>query len=145
MKNEDLRIEDVLSRANIQGNLLQLQSNNIEKVQSALHTLATMARLADRRDCLTALVGYYMLQVRSTENLEMFIKATELALSPEFALIVLKDLVQKPELSRRRLFMRDLEDLVYRIEMKATLEQAEAIAELIETSVWGEKQKAKFR
>ena len=145
MKNEDLRIEDVLGGANIQGNLLQLQSNKSEEVQAALHTLAAIARLSNRRDCLTALVGFYMLEVRSTEKLEMFIKATELAHSVEFALIVLKDLVQKRELSRRRLFMRDLEDLIHIIEMKATPEQAEAIAELIETSVWGEKQKAKFR
>jgi hypothetical protein len=40
MKKEDLRIEDVLGRANIQGNLLQLQSNKSEEVQAALHTLA---------------------------------------------------------------------------------------------------------
>ncbi len=145
MKIEDMRIEDVLSRANIQGNLLELQSKDIDNLRSALHTLAAIARHGNRRDSLIALVGYYVLEVKSTEDLEMFIKATELAHSPEFALFVLKDLVQRRELSRRRLFMRDLADIIYRIEMNATPEQAEAIAELIETAAWGEKQKAKFR
>jgi hypothetical protein len=144
MKTEDLRIEDVLSKANVQGNLRQLQSDNKENVRSSLHTLASIARLADRRDCLLVLAGFYVLEVRSIEDLEMFIKATDLAHSPELAIIVLKDIMHNRELSRRRLFMNDLVALIGRIKIRSTPEQTETIGKLIESSEWGEKQKAKF-
>lgn len=145
MKIEDLRVEDILNKANVQGNLRQLQSHNKEDVRTSLQTLACIAHQADRRDCLMALTGFYVLEVMSIEDFEMFIKATDLAHSPELAIIVLKDIIQNRELSRRRLFMNDLVALIGRIKNRSTPEQTETISELIESAEWGEKQKAKFR
>ena len=145
MNIEKLRIEDILSKVNIQANLRQLESDNTEDVRSALQTLANIARLSERRDCLIALAGYYVLHVRSVDDYEFFIKATDLAHSPELSQIVLNDLVRIREASRRRLFMNDLVHIIGTINRRSTPEQTKSFKQLIESAVWGEKQKIKFR
>ena len=145
MNIEKMRIEDILNRVDIQANLRNFQSENKEDVRSALLTVAYAAQLCDRRDCLIALAGYYVLEVRSIDDLEFFIKATQLAHSPELAHIVLNDLIRNREVSRRRLFINDLVNLVGTIFRKSTPEQAESLTQLIDSAVWGEKLKIKFR
>ena len=142
---EKMCIEDIFSKVDIQANLRNLQSENKENVRTALLTIAYAAQVSDRRDCLIALAGYYVLEVRSIDDSEFFIKTTKLAHSPELAHVVLNDLVRHREVSRRRLFINDLVNLIETIIMKSTPEQAESLMRLIDSAVWGEKLKIKFR
>jgi len=79
------------------------------------------------------------------DEYEFFIKATDLAHSPELSQIVLNDLVRIREASRRRLFMNDLVHIIGTINRRSTPEQTKSFKQLIESAVWGEKQKIKFR
>ena len=53
---EDLTVEEICRRINIQTNLKDLQSKNKKKINSALTTLATITKLTKRRDALYAFV-----------------------------------------------------------------------------------------
>jgi hypothetical protein len=145
MKKKELRIEDLLSRIDIQGQLRQLESEDREMVESALHSLASIARLSQRRDCLIAIAGYYALHVRSLDEIEMFIRATRVADSLEIAQLVVRDLVRIPEASRRRLLMNDLLRMIESLIHRSSPEQAEPLLQWIESGAWGDKQKLKFR
>ncbi len=138
-------LEDILSKIDIQANLRNFQSVNKESVRTALLTFAYAAQVSGRRDCLIALAGYYMLEVRSIDDSEFFIIATQLAHSPELAHIVLNDLTRNREVSRHRLFINDLINILDTVIRKSTPEQAESLMRLIDSSVWGEKLKIKFR
>ena len=60
MNIENLTVEEICERINIQANLIDLQSKNKKKINSALTTLATITKLTKRRDALYALCGYYL-------------------------------------------------------------------------------------
>ncbi len=75
---EKMCIEDIFSKVDIQANLRNLQSENKENVRTALLTIAYAAQVSDRRDCLIALAGYYLLEVRSIDDSEFFIKPRNL-------------------------------------------------------------------
>jgi hypothetical protein len=87
----NIQIEDFLSKVDIQSHMLNLLSDNKENVRIALLNIAYAAQLTGRRDCLIALAGYYVLEVRSIDDSEFFIKTTKLAHSPELARIVMND------------------------------------------------------
>jgi len=72
---EDLTVEEICRRINIQANLNDLQSKNKEKRKSALTTLATITQLTKRRDALYALCGYYILEIESIDGIELFFDA----------------------------------------------------------------------
>ncbi len=72
---EDLTVEEICRRINIQANLNDLQSKNQEKRNSALTTLATITQLTERKDALYALCGYYILEIESTDDIELFFDA----------------------------------------------------------------------
>jgi len=140
-----MRLEDILSKVDIQSNLRNLQSVDKEKVRTALLTIACAAQVSGRRDCLIALAGYYVLEVRSIDDSEFFIATTKLAHSPELAHVVLNDLIRYREVSRRRIFINDLINILDTIIGKSTPEQTESLIQLIDSAVWGEKLKIKFR
>ena len=142
---EKMPLEDILSKIDIQANLRNFQSVNKESVRTALLTVAYAAQVSGRRDCLIALAGYYVLEVRSIDDSEFFITATQIAHSPELAHIVLNDLTRNREVSRHRLFINDLINILDTVIRKSTPEQAESLMRLIDSSVWGEKLKIKFR
>ena len=142
---ENMRLEDIFSKVDIQAHLRNLLSDDKENVRTALLTIAYAAQVSGRRDCLIALAGYYVLEVRSIDGSEFFIETTKLAHSPELAHVVLNDLMRNRELSRRRLFINDLINILGTIIGKSTPEQAESLMQLIDSAVWGEKLKIKFR
>ncbi len=72
MNMEDFTAEEICRRINIQANLNDLQSKNKEKRNSALTTLATITQLTKRRDALYALCGYYILEIESIDDIELF-------------------------------------------------------------------------
>jgi hypothetical protein len=141
----NMRLEDIFAKVDIQAHLRNLQSEDKEKIRTALLTIAYAAQVSERRDCLIALAGYYVLEVRSIDDSELFIETTKLAHSPELALIVLKDLTLNREVSRHRIFINDLINIIRTIIRKSTPEQAESLMRLIDSAVWGEKLKIKFR
>ena len=94
-----MRLEDIFSKVDIQAHLRNLQSDDKEKVRTALLTIAYAAQVSGRRDCLIALAGYYVLEVRSIDDSEFFIATTKLAHSPEIAHVVLNDLPEPNDAS----------------------------------------------
>jgi len=144
MNIKNMTIEEVLGKINIQGNLTDLLSKDMGTVKSALTTLASAAHLAKRKECLYALVGYYVLEVKSIDDIEMFYHATKHACSPELLYLILKDLAGMHHASKRRIFMNDLSRNM-RVNLKdATPDQLDQIKDILNNASWGEKQKNNF-
>lgn len=144
IRAEDLSIETICKRMNIQSNLLDLQSKDKEKVTSALKTLSMVTRHIDRKDALYALVGYYKSEVQTIDEIIDFFNATKMADSFDLATMVLKDLATFRDLGSRRLFTHDfLRHLDY-FTGRIDDDRKSEIRTLIENSVWGEKLKRKF-
>lgn len=141
----NIEIEDFLSKIDIQSHMRNLLSDNKENVRIALLNIAYAAQLTGRRDCLIALAGYYVLHVRSIDDSEFFINTTKLAHSPELACIVMNDLTRKREISRHRVFINELINILGKIILKSSPEQIESLMQLIDSAVWGDKLKIKFR
>jgi len=144
MDIENISLEEICKKVNIQPNLIDLQSNNREKIKSALTSLAAFARLANRKDSLYALVGYYFLEVHTLEEIEFFFNATKSLDSPDLAYFILRDLTQKKDASKRRIFMNDLFKYIAWILRNTSSDKKDSFRQLVESAQWGEKLKWKF-
>ena len=144
MKNNDIPIEKILEKINIQPNLIDLQSENREKVRSALNALTGVTLLTKRKDSLYALVGYYVMEVKTLEQIEFFFKETKTAHSPDLAYLILKDLTQFKEASRHRLLINDFLNHLSDIQISKSGMSLEPFIHLVEHAKWGEKQKRRF-
>jgi hypothetical protein len=144
MNIQDMPVEKILAKINIQPNLIDLQSNSKEKVRSALEALAGVTLLTKRKDSLYALIGYYIMEVKTLEQIEFFFNATRSAYSPDLAYHMLKDLTHFKEASTRRIFMNAFLNYLSDIQISNSRFSIESFIQLIELSKWGEKQKQKF-
>lgn len=141
---EDLSVEEICRRINIQANLNDLQSKNKEKRNSALTTLATITQLTKRRDALYALCGYYILEIVSIDDIELFFGTIRNLDSIELLKLILKDLARDKNIFRRRLFIEDFLRKLSASTISADEKDKTEIKQLVENSVWGEKLKRKF-
>ena len=101
-KIEDLSIEEICKRVNIQSNILDLQSEDKGKVKSALNTLSSITRFTDRKDALYVLVGYYRTEIGTIDEIIDFFHSTEMAFSIDLSMMILNDLVKFKDLGSRR-------------------------------------------
>ena len=141
---KDLSVEEICKRINIQANLNDLQSKNKKKRNSALTTLATITKLTKRKDALYALCGYYILEIVSIDDIELFFDAIRNLDSIELLKLILKDLAKDKNIFRRRLFIDDFLRRLSASTISADENDKAEIKQLIENSVWGEKLKRKF-
>lgn len=141
---EDLTVEEICKKINIQANLIDLQSKNKKRINSALTTLATITNLTKRRDALYALCGYYLLEIENIDEIEFFFDAIRNLDSIELLKLILKDISQEKNIFRRRLFIDDFFRKLSIAITKANAKDKNELKELIENSVWGEKLKKKF-
>ncbi|MBW1727407.1 MAG: hypothetical protein JRF31_09130 [Deltaproteobacteria bacterium] len=141
---EDLTVEEICRRINIQTNLNELQSKNKKKRNSALTTLATITQLTKRRDALYALCGYYFLEIEHIDDIELFFDAIRNLDSIELLKLILKDISEDRNIFRRRVFIDDFLRKLSTSVIKADEKDRNEIILLIENSVWGEKLKRKF-
>ncbi|OQY09407.1 MAG: hypothetical protein B6I30_09895 [Desulfobacteraceae bacterium 4572_187] len=144
MNMEDLTVEEICRRINIQTNLNELQSKNKKKRNSALTTLATITQLTKRRDALYALCGYYFLEIEHIDDIELFFDAIRNLDSIELLKLILKDISEDRNIFRRRVFIDDFLRKLSTSVIKADEKDRNEIILLIENSVWGEKLKRKF-
>ena len=144
MNIENFTVEEICERINIQANLIDLQSKNKKKINSALNTLTTIINLTKRRDALYALCGYYLLEVEDIDGIEFFFDAIRNLNSIELLKLILKDISEDKNIYRRKLFIDNfLEKLAIAL-IKANAKDKNEIKLLIENSAWGEKLKKKF-
>ena len=141
---KDLSVEEICKRINIQANLNDLQSKNKKTRNSALTTLATITKLTKRKDALYALCGYYILEIVSIDDIELFFDAIRNLDSIELLKLILKDLAKDKNIFRRRLFIDDFLRRLSASTISADENDKAEIKQLIENSVWGEKLKRKF-
>ena len=144
MNMEDLTVEEICRRINIQANLNDLQSKDKKKIRSALTTLATITQLTKRKDALYALCGYYLLEIENMDEIEFFLDATRNLYSIELSKLILKDISKDRNIFRRRIFIDDFLRNLSTSVIKADERDRNEIKLLIENSVWGEKLKRKF-
>jgi hypothetical protein len=144
MNMEDFTAEEICRRINIQANLKDLQSKNKEKRNSALTTLATITQLTKRRDALYALCGYYILEIESIDDIELFFDEIRNLDFIELLKLILKDIAKDKNIFRRRLFIDTFLRKLSATIITADEKDKNEIKELIENSVWGEKLKKKF-
>jgi len=144
MNMKDLTVEEICRRINIQANLNDLQSKSIEKRNSALTTLVTITQLTKRRDALYALCGYYILEIKSFDDIELFFDAIRNLDSIELLKLILKDITKDKNVYRRRLFIDTFLRKLSASIISADEKDKNEIKHLIENSVWGEKLKRKF-
>ncbi len=144
MDIEELDIEEILKKTNIQNHLINLQSKNKNKIKSALTTLATITKLTKRKDALYALCGFYLLEIKCIDDIEFFLDATRNSYSIEIFKLILKDISKDKNIFRRKLFIDDIIRNLAAIIMNANTEEKAEIEFLIENSFWGEKLKDKF-
>lgn len=141
---EDLTVEEICRRINIQANLNDLQSKNKEKTNSALNTLVTITQLTKRRDALYALCGYYILEIESIHDIELFFDTIRNLDSIQLLKLILKDIAKEKNMFRRRLFMDTYLRKLSASIITADEKDKNEIKQLIKNSVWGEKLKRKF-
>lgn len=141
---EELSIEKICERANIQSNILDLQSKDEGKVKSALATLSSITRFTDRKDALYVLVGYYRLEIGTTDEIIDFFHGIQMGLSIELAMMILNDLIKLKDLSRRRIFVHDFLRHLSTVLIHTGDDREKEITTLIENSAWGDKLKRKF-
>jgi len=144
MNIENLTVEEICERINIQANLIDLQSKNKKKINSALTTLATITKLTKRRDALYALCEYYLLEIENIDEIEFFFDAIRGLDSIELLKLILKDISEDRNIFRRRVFIDDFLRKLSTSVIKADEKDKNEIKLLIENSVWGEKLKRKF-
>lgn len=143
-KIEDLSIEELCKRVNIQSNILDLQSKDEGKVKSALNTLSSITRLTDRKDALYVLVGYYRTEIRTIDEIVNFFHSTEMAFSIDLSMMVLKDLSKFKDISRQRIFVHEFLRHLSSLFKDIDDDRRNEIRTLIENSAWGDKLKRKF-
>ncbi len=144
-KIEDLSIEEICKRINIQSNILDLQSKDKGKVKSALNTLSTVTKHTDRKDALYVLVGYYKTEIGTIDEIIDFFYSTEMEFSIDLSMMVLNDLVKFKDLgSTRRIFVHDLLRHLSLFSRHINDDRKNEIRTLIENSAWGDKLKRKF-
>jgi hypothetical protein len=141
---EDLTVEEICRRINIQANLNDLQSKNKEKINSALTTLATITQQTKRKDALYALCGYYILEIETIDDIELFFDAIRNLNSIQLLKLVLKDIAKDKNMFRRRLFINTFQRKLSASIITAGDKDKNEIKQLIKNSVWGEKLKRKF-
>ena len=144
MNMEDLTVEEICRRINIQANLNDLQSKNKEKRKSALTTLATITQLTKRRDALYALCGYYILEIESIDGIELFFDAIRSLDSIQLLKLILKDIAKEKYMFRRKLFIDTFLRKLSASILSGDEKDKGEIEQLIKNSVWGEKLKGKF-
>jgi hypothetical protein len=144
MNIEDFTAEEICRRINIQANLNDLQSKNIEKRNSAITTLATITQLTKRKDALYALCGYYILEIESIDDIELFFDAIRNLDFIELLKLILKDIAKDKNIFRRRLFIDTFLRKLSASIVTADEKDKNEIKELIENSAWGKKLKKKF-
>ena len=144
MNIENYTVEEICEKINIQSNLVDLQSKNKKKVRSALTTLATITQLTKRKDALYALCGYYLLEIKNMDEIELFLDATRNLYSIELSKLILKDISKERNIFRRRVFIDDFLRKISTSAINADEKDRNEIKLLIENSVWGEKLKRKF-
>lgn len=144
MNIEDMSVEEICKRINIQANLIDLQSRNKKKVSSAIASLAAIIKLAGRKDALYALCGYYILEIEHIDDIELFFNALRNVESLELLKLILKDITKYKNVFRRRLFIEDFLRSLSSAMNKPDAKIENEIKLLIENSVWGEKLKRKF-
>lgn len=141
---KDLSLEKIYEQANIQSNILDLQSEDNEKVKSALRTLSSITSFTDRRDALYVLVGYYKLEIRTIDEIIDFFQGIRMASSIDLAMMILNDLIKLKDISRRRVFLDDFLRHLRMVLIDIDDDRQEDIRTLIENSAWGDKMKRKF-
>ncbi len=141
---EDFTVEEICRRINIQANLNDLQSKNQEKRNSALTTLATITQLTERKDALYALCGYYILEIESIDDVELFFDAIRNLDSIQLLKLILKDIAKEKYMFRRRLFIDTFLRKLSASIITAVEKDKSEIEQLIKNSVWGEKLKRNF-
>lgn len=144
-KIEDFSIEELCKRVNIQTNLFDLQSEDEEKVKSALSTLSAVTRYTDRKDALYALIGYYQTEVRTIDEMMSFFHGTKAAFSTDLSMMILKDLAKLKDLgSKQRIFADDFLSHLGIVLARSNGDRKNEMRTLIENSAWGDKLKRKF-
>ena len=140
---EKMTPEQACRKLPIQSHFDELQTADDEKRSEVLHSIASIAHMGKRRDCVYALAGYFALEVKTLDDIELFCRATWPVDSPELTCLVLKALVQNKDASRRKLLMDDLLRKIEQI-LWHSPESADSFKEVVESSVWGVKMKKKF-
>ena len=144
MKVEDLSIEEICQKANIQSNLADLQSRNRDRINSALSTLASITKNTNRRDALYALCGYYALEAKSIDEIEFFFRATRSSYSFELYKLILVDLSRNKNVYRQRTLIDDFLYTFSGVIINCSETEIDEVKAIIQNSVWGEKLKSKF-
>jgi len=143
-KIEDLTIEEICKRINIQSNILDLQSEDKGKVESALNTLSSVTRFTDRKDALYVLVGYYRTEIRTIDEIVDLFYGTSTAFSIDLSMMILKDLVKFKDISRQRIFVSEFLRHLSLLFRDIDDDRSNEIRTSIENSAWGDKLKRKF-
>ena len=104
MKIEDYTLEDICEKINIQSHLSDLQSGKKTQIKSALTTLSSIVSITKRKDALYALLGYYLLEINSTEEIEKFFDLTKNTNSIDLYRLILQDISKHKNIFRKKLF-----------------------------------------
>ncbi len=144
MKIEDYTLEDICEKINIQSHLSDLQSGKKTQIKSALTTLSSIVSITKRKDALYALLGYYLLEINSTEEIEKFFDLTKNTNSIDLYRLILQDISKHKNIFRKKLFIDDFLRNLSGVTMHAKDEELNKIKEIIQKSEWGEKLKKSF-
>ena len=144
MKIEDYTLEDLCEKTNIQSHLSNLQSGKKTQIKPALTTLSLIVSITKRKDALYALLGYYLLEINSTEEIENFFDLTKNANSIDLYRLILQDISKHKNIFRKKLFIDDFLSNLSGVTMHTKDEELNKIKDIIQKSEWGEKLKNKF-
>ena len=86
-----------------------------------------------------AICGYYILEIKSIDDIELFFDAIRNLESIELLKLILKDIAKDKNVFRRRLFVEPFLRKLSASMISAAEKDKNEIKQLIKNSVWGEK------
>lgn len=90
--------------------------------------------ITKRKDALYALLGYYLLEINSTEEIEKFFDLTKNTNSIDLYRLILQDISKHKNIFRKKLFIDDFLRNLSGVTMHAKDEELNKIKEIIQKS-----------
>jgi hypothetical protein len=140
---ENMTAEEIWSKRQIEDLASSISLDKLEDLRSTINTLSAMVSIANRKDALYLLCGYYTTQLKELSDKSIFINYITNWNNYEFLEFVITDMSQYKNFYRQRDIVDNIcKALYYR--NKFSTEQENILKSIIKDAKWGVKLKKKF-
>ena len=142
-KFEKMTPEEIWSKRQIEDLASSISLDKLEDLRSTINTLSAMVSIANRKDALYLLCGYYTTQLKELSDKSIFINYITNWNNYEFLEFILSDMSKYKNFYRQKDIINNLCNALYYRD-KFSEEQENILKSIIEDAKWGVKLKKKF-